>query len=102
MVGSAEEVQQIVDSSPIPVISAGGAQVSDGEFNRFVAKVMESGARGIAAGRNIFMAADPAAKVREVRKVLNAHFVGAIARSTIPEPARVKPGRAAARVAALS
>jgi len=33
---------------------------------------MASGARGLAAGRNIFMAADPAAKVREVRRLLSA------------------------------
>ena len=67
-------MRQIVDSCPIPVVSAGGSQVSDGDFNLFVANVMKSGARGIAAGRNIFMAADPAAKVREVRKVLYANF----------------------------
>ena len=59
---------QIVESCPIPVVTAGGSQVSDEEFNQFVADVMKSGARGIAAGRNMFMAADPAAKVREVRK----------------------------------
>jgi hypothetical protein len=33
---------------------------------------MKSGARGLAAGRNVFMAADPAAKVREVRQILDA------------------------------
>ena len=37
---------------------------------------MKSGARGVAAGRNIFMAADPAARTREVRKTLHAHFAG--------------------------
>ena len=75
--GSPHDMRQIVDSCPIPVVSAGGSQVSDGDFNLFVANVMKSGARGIAAGRNIFMAADPAAKVREVRKVLHANFAQA-------------------------
>ena len=75
--GSVQDMKQIVDSCPIPVVSAGGSQVSDGDFNLFVANVMKSGARGIAAGRNIFMAADPAAKVREVRKVIYANFTEA-------------------------
>jgi DhnA family fructose-bisphosphate aldolase class Ia len=38
---------------------------------------MKSGARGIAAGRNVFMAADPGAKVREVRRILQTNFAGA-------------------------
>jgi hypothetical protein len=65
-------MKQVVDSCPIPVLAAGGAQVSDHQFCTFVADVMTSGARGLAAGRNIFMAADPAAKVREVRGLLTA------------------------------
>ena len=75
--GTIAEMKQIVDSCPIPVLTAGGSQVSDGEFGRFIGDVMKSGARGIAAGRNVFMAADPAAKVREVRKILNANFATA-------------------------
>lgn len=74
--GSIAEMKSIVDSCPIPVLTAGGSQVSDGAFNQFVADVMKSGARGIAAGRNVFMAADPGAKVRELRKVLQANFAG--------------------------
>ena len=72
--GSVAEMRQIVESCPLPVVTAGGSQVSDAEFNQFIADVMKSGARGIAAGRNVFMAADPGAKVREVRRVLQANF----------------------------
>ena len=57
--GSVAEMRQIVESCPLPVVTAGGSQVSDAEFNQFIADVMKSGARGIAAGRNVFMAADP-------------------------------------------
>jgi DhnA family fructose-bisphosphate aldolase class Ia len=56
------------------VLSAGGGQVSDQEFNAFVADVMRNGAQGLAAGRNIFMAADPGAKVCEVKALLEANF----------------------------
>lgn len=72
--GSMSQMKEVVDSCPIPVLTAGGSQVSDGEFNQFIADVMKSGARGIAAGRNVFMAADPGAKVREVRRILQANF----------------------------
>jgi 2-amino-4,5-dihydroxy-6-oxo-7-(phosphonooxy)heptanoate synthase len=75
--GTVAEMKQIVDSCPIPVLTAGGSQVTDAQFNEFIADVMKSGARGIAAGRNIFMAADPAAKVREVRRILHASFAAA-------------------------
>jgi len=70
--GSVSAMKRVIDSCPIPVLAAGGSQVSDGEFGTFIADVMKSGARGLAAGRNVFMAADPAAKVREVRQILDA------------------------------
>src|SRR4029079_11099086 len=64
-------MKQVVDSCPIPILAAGGAQVSDRQFGAFVADAMASGARGLAAGRNIFMAADPPAKVADVRRALS-------------------------------
>jgi 2-amino-4,5-dihydroxy-6-oxo-7-(phosphooxy)heptanoate synthase len=74
--GSVPTMKRVIDSCPIPVLAAGGGQVLDSEFGTFVADVMNSGARGLAAGRNIFMAADPAAKVREVRRILHANHLG--------------------------
>ena len=70
--GPVAAMKRVVDSCPIPILAAGGAQAPDQQFGTFVADVMASGARGLAAGRNIFMAADPAAKVREVRQLLSA------------------------------
>jgi 2-amino-4,5-dihydroxy-6-oxo-7-(phosphonooxy)heptanoate synthase len=74
LAGASAEMRQVIESCPIPVLSAGGGQVSDQEFNSFVATVMRNGAQGLAVGRNIFMAADPGAKVREVRALLDANF----------------------------
>jgi 2-amino-4,5-dihydroxy-6-oxo-7-(phosphonooxy)heptanoate synthase len=68
------DMREIVESCPIPIVTAGGSQVSDIEFNQFIGDVLKVGARGIAAGRNVFMAADPGAKVRDVRRVLQANF----------------------------
>jgi 2-amino-4,5-dihydroxy-6-oxo-7-(phosphonooxy)heptanoate synthase len=81
--GSVSGMKHVIDSCPIPVLAAGGSQVSDHEFGSFVADVMRCGARGLAAGRNIFKAKDPAEKVREVRGALDAHYPGSLRRSAI-------------------
>jgi 2-amino-4,5-dihydroxy-6-oxo-7-(phosphonooxy)heptanoate synthase len=74
--GSVRDMKGVVGSCSIPVLSAGGGQVSDKEFSTFVANAMKSGARGLAAGRNIFMAADPGRKTREVKRLLLANYQG--------------------------
>ncbi len=75
---SVQDMMQIVNSCPIPVLAAGGAKVSDKDFGTFAADVMKSGARGLAAGRNIFMATDPAAKVREIRRILHSNYLSVL------------------------
>jgi 2-amino-4,5-dihydroxy-6-oxo-7-(phosphonooxy)heptanoate synthase len=75
--GTVGEVKDVVRRCPIPVLAAGGGRTTDEEFSAFVANVVRGGASGIAAGRNIFMAPDPAAKVREIRAVLNQMIAGA-------------------------
>jgi 2-amino-4,5-dihydroxy-6-oxo-7-(phosphonooxy)heptanoate synthase len=76
--GTVGEVRDVVRGCPIPVLAAGGSRTSDEEFSAFVANVVRGGARGIAAGRNIFMAPDPAAKVREIREVLTANQMATV------------------------
>jgi 2-amino-4,5-dihydroxy-6-oxo-7-(phosphonooxy)heptanoate synthase len=77
LAGSLADMRRVVDACPIPILAAGGAPSSDAGFARFVTTVMASGARGLAAGRNIFMARDPAAKAREVRRLLDGAPVAA-------------------------
>jgi 2-amino-4,5-dihydroxy-6-oxo-7-(phosphooxy)heptanoate synthase len=81
--GSVQEMTQIIESCSIPVLAAGGAQISDTEFGTFVGSAVRSGARGLAAGRNIFLAADPAKKVREVREILAANYPSNLQAPTI-------------------
>ena len=81
--GSIADIKHVVDSCPIPVLAAGGTKVTDAQFATFVADVAQAGARGLAAGRNIFMAADPAAKVREVRAILQENYLDARRQPTI-------------------
>jgi 2-amino-4,5-dihydroxy-6-oxo-7-(phosphonooxy)heptanoate synthase len=82
--GTVSVMKRVIDSCPIPVVAAGGSEVSDSEFVAFVADVMKSGARGLAAGRNIFKAADPAAKVCQVRSILHANYPRATQQSAVP------------------
>jgi 2-amino-4,5-dihydroxy-6-oxo-7-(phosphonooxy)heptanoate synthase len=82
--GSVSAMKRVVDTCQIPVLAAGGSQMSDNEFGTFVADVMKSGARGLAAGRNIFMAPDPGSKVREVRRILHANYLGDPQQAAIP------------------
>lgn len=72
LAGSVAEMSEVIRRCPIPVVAAGGPRSSDEEFSAFVGKVMQSGAHGMAAGRNIFLAPDPAAKIREIRGILDA------------------------------
>ena len=83
---SVQDMTQIVNSCPIPILTAGGTKVSDQEFGIFAANVMKSGARGLASGRNIFMAADPAAKVREVRRILDSNYLNVLRTPTLAPP----------------
>jgi 2-amino-4,5-dihydroxy-6-oxo-7-(phosphooxy)heptanoate synthase len=73
--GSISEMQRVIDWCPIPVLAAGGSQVSDQAFTAFAGDAMRAGARGLAAGRNIFLAPDPAKKVRDIRKTLDDNFM---------------------------
>jgi 2-amino-4,5-dihydroxy-6-oxo-7-(phosphooxy)heptanoate synthase len=71
LAGSVQDMRRVVESCPIPMLAAGGAQVSDHSFAAFVGDVLRAGVRGLAAGRNIFMAADPERKVRDIRAILD-------------------------------
>jgi 2-amino-4,5-dihydroxy-6-oxo-7-(phosphonooxy)heptanoate synthase len=83
---SVQDMTQIVNWCPIPVLAAGGAKVSDQEFGTFAANVIKSGARGLASGRNIFTAADPTAKVREVRRILDSNYLNVLRTPTLAPP----------------
>jgi 2-amino-4,5-dihydroxy-6-oxo-7-(phosphonooxy)heptanoate synthase len=83
---SVQDMMQIVNSCPIPILAAGGAKVTDKEFGTFAANVMKSGARGLASGRNIFLAADPAAKVCEVRRILDSNYLNVLRPPALSPP----------------
>lgn len=71
--GSPETFQELIRAVNIPVIIAGGPKLdSTRALLEMVAQSVESGARGIAIGRNIFQHYNPVSLCALVRKVLDA------------------------------
>jgi DhnA family fructose-bisphosphate aldolase class Ia len=68
----AEEFQRVVQSCYVPTVMLGGAKVSDPmKLFESVWKAVRAGAAGIAVGRNIFQAEDPAAIVRALVAIIH-------------------------------
>lgn len=66
-----EEIERVTSSCPIPVVAAGGPLLDRGQFLQFVDTIVDGGAVGLAAGRNVFLAEDVARMVRETRSRLD-------------------------------
>lgn len=66
------DMKEIVTSSPIPVIVAGGPRLSDEDsVMSYVSGVLGTGAAGVAMGRNVFQVADPGAMAARVSRVVH-------------------------------
>lgn len=71
--GSPATMREVVDASPIPVVTAGGGVLGDpGAFLDLIDSTMDSGVLGVAVGRNIFRAADPGQLARLVAQRVHA------------------------------
>ncbi|PKU22374.1 class I fructose-bisphosphate aldolase [Telmatospirillum siberiense] len=70
--GSAEGLRPVTESSPVPVLIAGGSsRGSDIGVLELVAEVMAGGAAGILFGRTIFQAKNPPAVMRGCRLIIH-------------------------------
>jgi 2-amino-4,5-dihydroxy-6-oxo-7-(phosphonooxy)heptanoate synthase len=66
-VGSVAEMADITRACPVPIVVAGGPRrPGTTEVVSYVEEVMRAGAAGVAVGRNVFQAADPAALARRI------------------------------------
>ncbi|MEU5769040.1 2-amino-3,7-dideoxy-D-threo-hept-6-ulosonate synthase [Streptomyces asoensis] len=71
--GSPLTMREVVEASPIPVVTAGGGVLEDsGKFLDVIDSTMESGVLGVAVGRNVFQAPDPGALARSVARRVHA------------------------------
>lgn len=70
--GDAESFREIVDTSPVPVVAAGGPQSrSLREALQMMTQVLAAGARGATIGRNIWGTDDPAHALYAFKAVLH-------------------------------
>jgi predicted phospho-2-dehydro-3-deoxyheptonate aldolase len=74
--GSVDTMASVVQSCPIPVVTAGGKAISEEELYTSVTDVMLSGAAGVAVGRNVFQAQDVATVTRRIAKIVHSDAHG--------------------------
>jgi len=65
-----DDFEKIVESTPVPIVIAGGKKVPEKEALDFAAKAVSMGASGVDMGRNIFQSEDPVAMIQAVRAVV--------------------------------
>jgi 2-amino-4,5-dihydroxy-6-oxo-7-(phosphooxy)heptanoate synthase len=79
--GSVDEMADVTRDCPVPLVVAGGPRRgSTGELLSYVEDVLRGGAAGVAIGRNIFEAEDPAALAGELASFVHQTFVSAVHR----------------------
>ncbi|AKG90970.1 putative phospho-2-dehydro-3-deoxyheptonate aldolase [Geoglobus ahangari] len=70
--GSVETFREVVEHSRIPVVIAGGIKKeSSAEFLEVVKEALDAGAKGVAAGRNIFQAENPRELAIKIARVIH-------------------------------
>jgi 2-amino-4,5-dihydroxy-6-oxo-7-(phosphonooxy)heptanoate synthase len=70
--GSAASMREVVRQCPIPVVAAGGPRrASLDELLDEVRAILDAGVRGVALGRNVFEAKDPAMAARRVTELVH-------------------------------
>ncbi len=63
--------EEVVRSTPVPLVIAGGKKVPEREAIELAWKAIASGARGVDMGRNIFQSDCPVGMIRAVRAVVH-------------------------------
>lgn len=66
-----EGFDTVAAGCPVPIVIAGGKKLPELEALRLAARAVAEGAAGVDMGRNIFQAANPAAMIHAVRKVVH-------------------------------
>lgn len=65
------EFEKVVESTPVPIVIAGGKKVSEKEALELAYNAISHGASGVDMGRNIFQSEHPIAIIRAVRAVVH-------------------------------
>jgi putative autoinducer-2 (AI-2) aldolase len=62
--------EEIVRNTPVPIVIAGGKKIPEREAVELAWNAVDSGARGVDMGRNIFQSDCPVGMIRAVRAVV--------------------------------
>ncbi|MBQ6534311.1 MAG: 3-hydroxy-5-phosphonooxypentane-2,4-dione thiolase [Opitutales bacterium] len=66
-----EGFEKVVAGCPVPIVIAGGKKLPEADALELAYKAIDSGARGVDMGRNIFQSENPAAMIQAVKAVVH-------------------------------
>jgi putative autoinducer-2 (AI-2) aldolase len=66
-----EDFDKVVESTPVPIVMAGGKKIPELEALEMAYNAMEAGAVGVDMGRNIFQSDDPVSMIQAVRALIH-------------------------------
>ena len=69
-----DDFEKVVAACPVPIVIAGGKKLPEDEALTMAYRAIQSGARGVDMGRNIFQSDHPAAMCQAVAKVVHEGF----------------------------
>ncbi|WP_440952869.1 2-amino-3,7-dideoxy-D-threo-hept-6-ulosonate synthase [Methanococcoides sp. FTZ1] len=70
--GDPDSFRDVVEGCPVPVVIAGGPKTeTDEQFLEMISGAMESGARGVAIGRNVFQHPDPTKITQAITQIVH-------------------------------
>lgn len=69
-----EDFEKVVAACPVPIVIAGGKKLPEADALTMAYRAIQSGARGVDMGRNIFQSEHPVAMCKAVGKVVHEAF----------------------------
>jgi 2-amino-4,5-dihydroxy-6-oxo-7-(phosphooxy)heptanoate synthase len=69
--GSCATMARVVESCPLPMVIAGGPPDDGDDVLRMTSEAMRAGVRGVAIGRRVFTAPDPAEVARAIARIVH-------------------------------
>lgn len=69
-----EDFEKVVSACPVPIVIAGGKKLPEDQALTMAYRAIQSGARGVDMGRNIFQSQNPLAMCRAVGKIVHERY----------------------------
>lgn len=69
-----EDFEKVVAACPVPIVIAGGKKLPEADALTMAYRAIQSGAKGVDMGRNIFQSTDPIAMCQAVGKVVHEGY----------------------------